>query len=735
MSTMAQAPNSQYHHFVPQFLLHNFSHPYAPPQIPGQKSKRPKRKYKKGMYPGDRVVRNVDLAANPPVICEKPVKRILGKMDMYRDTSQPTPNQQQHVEQMFSKLESSASIIFHKIVKSFEQRESGIWLTRGERNVIRKFLFILKYRGSTFHRRFYHESRDTYEADDREILNDYMEEKGYKRPIDVWFDNLKAIMELEMDAEKKWIFELPKMMFPMDAEWFIAHVEGTYMAICTPADADDEFVLTDNSFNVFEGPNSFVIDEETGNSEGVGYAPLHDFAPISPKLIIVLRSFLLSVPEEDAYAGMRSWREECRYKALGKVFQQPVKSVLEDLPISKAMNNYVGIVNGRLRYLDGEDGRTRKDHKFCFKFFPIETKHVLLINAIFFENAYTCTSVVFESETAFRQSLEWYLTEPCPFAKIISGEGDMPRLSCLNKLATVLRSLGSEKKPVWKVQAFPATPHYELFRRGKAARRQICNHFQKLDEQGSNPEFTKLMGKYKALGGSAQGLLYDMEQSGLMWKLRVKIDSWSQGVDEHIRARNRRLLIDAYLRLPPGRVWFFLKRLRFETLNLQARSLENMERKNGLPFQPDPVDGPEDVIARASHIIESDRLARLMYVTTWNDLKRPKQPETGTLSLWEYATHVTRVYKFTFETPGRIQDCGIPEIEKLAAKAQQAIIQDNSWDEDLILDNETIELMTRCMVRDEFVEVLSSKVEQPLLGELHEIFFDVAYPILDFEEE
>lgn len=43
--------------------------------------------------------------------------------------------------------------------------------------------------------------------------------------------------------------------------------------------------------------------------------------------------------------------------------------------------------------------------------------------------------------------------------------------------------------------------------------------------------------------------------------------------------------------------------------------------------------------------------------------------------------------------------------------------------------------MTRCMVRDEFVEVLSSKVEQPLLGELHEVFFDVAYPILDFEEE
>lgn len=79
----------------------------------------------------------------------------------------------------------------------------------------------------------------------------------------------------------------------------------------------------------------------------------------------------------------------------------------------------------------------------------------------------------------------------------------------------------------------------------------------------------------------------------------------------------------------------------------------------------------------ASHIIDSDRLAQLMYHTALNDLKRPKQPETMILSPWEYAMHVKQVYKFTFETPGdfalnsftlcyfqlttgigRIQDCG-----------------------------------------------------------------------------
>ncbi|KAF7542976.1 hypothetical protein G7Z17_g11120 [Cylindrodendrum hubeiense] len=343
---MAQSTNAQYHHFVPQFLLQNFSHPYDPPRKPGQKSKRPKRKYKKGMYPGDRVLRNVDLSADPPVICEKSIKRILGNTDMYRDTSQPTPKQQQHIEEMFSKFESSASIIFRKITKSFEQHERGLWLTRAERNVIRKFLFILKYRGSTFHRRFYHENRESYEAEDRELLNDYMQAKGFLRPIDVWFDNLKTIMELEMDPEKQWINELPKKMFPMDAEWFIYHVEGSYMAICTPAEANDEFILTDNSYSIFEGPNCFGTDEVTGKVEGTGWVALHEFAPISPKLMIVLRSFLFPSPLEDEVAAVKSSRDKFRFEAYENVFNTPLQSILGDLPVRKASNNYSKIWYG-----------------------------------------------------------------------------------------------------------------------------------------------------------------------------------------------------------------------------------------------------------------------------------------------------------------------------------------------------------------------------------------------------
>jgi hypothetical protein len=123
---MAGTTRIQYQHFVPQFLLRNFSHPYQPPNNDHKKSKRSKRKYAKGMFPGDPVVRNLDLSADPYVICESPVKRILGKFDMYRDTSNPSPEQQQHIEQMFSKLEGQTSAIFCKITKAFEQKEAGL---------------------------------------------------------------------------------------------------------------------------------------------------------------------------------------------------------------------------------------------------------------------------------------------------------------------------------------------------------------------------------------------------------------------------------------------------------------------------------------------------------------------------------------------------------------------------------------------------------------------------------
>jgi hypothetical protein len=88
------------------------------------------------MFPGDLIVSNLNLSANPPVICEASVKRILGHVDMYRDMSKPSPEQQQYIEQIFSKLEGQTSIISRKITNAFEQQDKGLWLTRDERDPV-----------------------------------------------------------------------------------------------------------------------------------------------------------------------------------------------------------------------------------------------------------------------------------------------------------------------------------------------------------------------------------------------------------------------------------------------------------------------------------------------------------------------------------------------------------------------------------------------------------------------
>ncbi len=162
-----------------------------------------------------------------------------------------------------------------------------------------------------------------------------------------------------------------------------------------------------------------------------------------------------------------------------------------------------------------------------------------------------------------------------------------------------------------------------------------------------------------------------MKQARLMWKLRVKIDVWSQGLDESLRQSNRELLIEAYLQLPPRRVWLFVKHIRFAFL----RQMAGPEGENELYDLLDSfVQGPEDVIAQgkylvsyvypgytkfelACHIVRPEKVAQLMYKATMNDIK---MTEHSQFNLWAPMTLELSVFEqimalklLTFIVPGR----------------------------------------------------------------------------------
>lgn len=610
-SSSSTSPRPEYQHFVPQFLLRNFAHPYKPLKNGPQRRRQPKQKGAR-TYPGDPVVNNVNLLAEPLAIEETLVKRILGINDMYQDTSQPTAKQQRHIESLFGKLESEASPIFRKIVKSFEKGDPGVWITRVERDRIRKFLFLLKYRGSTFHRRFYHVNASDYDCNDQVFLHKYMREKGFERPVDVWFNNIKVIAELDMDVEDKWISHLFDNIYPRDAAWFLSHVQMMYMAICSPSDPSAEFILTDNSYNVWEGVNSFVPDPKTGGAKSSHWVNFHEFAPISPKLTIVLRNFIMPVSEEDSHEDIKEQRALWRNAAVDSYFGPGVESALKDLPIQKPRNNYSEIVNGRVRLIK-DDWRKNRGDKFCFRFFRIGMEHVNKINDYMLDNARFCTTIIFGSKDNFVRSLEWYMTEPCLDGKVIVGEDADQRLKLIKNLAVLMKSLGSTAEPIWNESPQTVLSEFEKMQLMNEGLEVLCEEMtEKLKDNLGSQSPTEYMHLYTALGmsssvvffliyinvflctgGSTDTFFYDLEQSRRMLHLRIKLDSWSQGVPEFIRTRNRELLIDTYMRLSSSRVWLFSQRVKLMVLNHNKDVDIVEEQKRGAL----PLDSPEGIIA------------------------------------------------------------------------------------------------------------------------------------------
>jgi hypothetical protein len=469
-NSMASPPTpvkSQYHHFIPRFILRNFAHPFKPPNDPPEGSaKRSKRKRKDGYRPGEQMLHTINLAGATAELIETPVSRTFGLTDMYRDFADAT--NQHYLEEQLSRLESRAGEIISKIRKAFEAGEREVWITRLDRDVLRKFLFIMKYRGSTAHKRFYHQSTESYVADDRESLLKYMREKGYQKPVDVWFDNIKAILELKMDPKGEWKTELRKRVYLDDAEWCIIHMQMMYLALCTPSGQDDEFLLTENAYSIHEGPVSLSIDPDTGESTVTYYTEFHRFAVISPKLIMVLRSLLLPVAEEDINENVRRSRETM-FSLNATQHNNPltVDSVFEDLPITKARNSYTRLVGGRLELLDGEDGSTRSNHKFCFRFFPISTEHVNKMNCVMLEESCKISTIVFKSQLAARKTLEYYLSMPSEAVKtrnfkVVGAGPDDPRLACLKKLEQAAKQLGSDTTAVYQLQMSEVTEEDEF---------------------------------------------------------------------------------------------------------------------------------------------------------------------------------------------------------------------------------------------------------------------------------
>ena len=384
-SSQARPTNSsQYHHYIPRFLLRNFAVFKNPGKIVQKSSKKTKNR-----PPRPQRLNVLNLRSG--AFEQRDVGDTFGVVDMYRDFEGAGPDQHK-LERELSVLESAAGEVVARVMKTYEAGKKEVQLIRKDKDIVRRFLYIMMYRSSHFGRRF-EKSKEDYDCDDREDMLVYMEEMGFKTPRDVWFANIRAFLEVKLDED--WVNameELSKRAYPSDARWFFMHIQGFFITFCTPKRTDDEFILTQNVYGVFEGPTS-----------AGPWTDYHRFAPVSSKIMVVLRRNLLALEDEDEERQMLlDWNESMGLNP------DEAGSWLEDLPVSKARNSYSQVVDGRVQLHPTKMSRDK--HIFYFPFFPLDHEHVQKINMICLENAYDTEAIVYKSRESLRTALEFYLT-------------------------------------------------------------------------------------------------------------------------------------------------------------------------------------------------------------------------------------------------------------------------------------------------------------------------------------
>lgn len=391
-----------------------------PPAAPRNESRWKRRDY---------LVNKVDLDSS--ILTQRPVSTEFALVNMYRDPG--FIDNPYHLEQKLSCLETQASQVFQRACNVFA-RGSVLELSRLEVDQLRKFLFLMKYRNSGMFDRYNHDHVDNYVADDRERMLAYMDSKGFKKPRDVWFDNLRQFLDLEMDPEKSWMGTIKTRMYPDDAIMFERHLTCSFITFCEPTSSEDEFLLTQNAFCIYEGPSSMTRDLLTGKVECVAYTEYHNFAPITPRLIIILRSHLLSPPAQDG-ACRRAWDLLTTAERSQHLNPDRAESILQDLPVRPCETAYV-------RQKINHASSFHRNDRFRFQCFKLTSAHITTINSLLLEEAYTTSSIVYRSPTSLKSSLKNYLQDETDGMKsILNGPLDTRRLYLVT-LEKIVRDLG-----------------------------------------------------------------------------------------------------------------------------------------------------------------------------------------------------------------------------------------------------------------------------------------------------
>ncbi|KAI9722786.1 MAG: hypothetical protein M1828_004482 [Chrysothrix sp. TS-e1954] len=730
---------TEYQHYVPRFLLRN----YRFNKLQNKNAPRRKGKHKSSHHAADEsppvpdrelrdgLVREIDLAKGKLV--ETLLSETFGMDAMYSsDVPQDHTRTLNDIETRLSKLEGKASEIIASVKRDFDSGKHVtslkrlVWRTNRDplgstllissmqdKNLLRKFLFIMHYRNKTFHSRF-SKSLASYDADDRSSMIKFMTEQRLQHPIEVWFRNIAAILDADIEKFSDYLHDAPRLAatfhaYPPDMSWFLKNMHAYYLVFVKPQSPRLQFVLTENAYSVFEGPSS-----------PQAWTDYHLFSPIAPSILIISRSTILG----SGYLEDGKLLSDLR-NTMALQHRDPVAalhSLLEDMPVQIAKNNYSQIVNGKPEALPTKVGRDK--HVFYFSLFKISDHHVGLINSIFLDNAAHTSKIIYREPDALQAALDFYLESDLKGFKAAAPSRErvtedtllikeryqidrVPTLKYLKMLETVTKDLGSQ------VSLRHVTPLY-------------------MDPVVVLPPLRREMKRlHRLLGGSDLGYPYDWNQSKRLADLWIKIDVLKGKVESSkqnkaIREARGRFISE---HIPLRRIWLLLKNLK----ELSRSDSSSFHSFTGMGLG---LDGVEDTLADAHEVFEVKLLGRLMQAASQLEDVRERSGYVAVVQSSEDEKMNAKAFWEGVQVAfacGYIEDCGISSIREQALNLRSPLMSYlprflSMYRLNQALKTEqNIELMTRIVVAKSFAS-LDLRMSKALRGHLHRALFQTCYP-------
>ena len=300
------------------------SHSYAYRSKGGRKKGGRAREYK------EELINTYDIVADSLHMRTTDLGKTFGVVDLYKDDEDPTDVDR--IEKAFSKLESNAARVFQILDDAEKRGRSSVELDRSQLNCLRKFLFLIHYRNGVHARQFIEGHFDPLSAN---MVEEYRVKYNLPNTRAVWLRNVALLLEdehWEAPADDRLLWTT-RMDYKMEA---LNMQLGLYRA---PPGA--EFVLTENGLGLAEGastPQSAMHNMMFPDAPRASYVTLTQSFPITPKLVIVLRSTVLSQEAVLVQNGMSP--DEARrfiYGALG----MSNTSYFHDFPRTQPRTTYI----------------------------------------------------------------------------------------------------------------------------------------------------------------------------------------------------------------------------------------------------------------------------------------------------------------------------------------------------------------------------------------------------------